>query len=755
MKRKTLLLSCLVAGVFSANAQVALTGVNPTYSQDFNTLTTSGTTNAMNLTGWAIYETGSNANQQYRNGDGSANTGDTYSFGTGTAADRALGTVLSGNLKPSFGVSFANNTGLDIISVNIAYRGEQWRRGNTTSQVDSLHFAYSTNATSLSDGSATWTRVSTLDVVSVSTNNTAAAVDGNVSFANKSSVVNLSVPAGATVWFRWVDYDISGTDDGLAIDDLQINFTTQANTDTIVKFAPTSATVNETDGSTNLTLTYATVSPSTGFSVDVVLKSGNASDIDNYTTQNVTFVPGNGTATLPITITDNATNDGNQTLIFALRNPSADFIIGADSLFTLTIIDDEAPVDTVVNFASTSASVAENAGNASLPLSYAPLSATTSFTVDVVLKSGNAAELGNYTTQTASFAGGTATSSIPVSITDDALVNGNRTFVFVLRNPSSDFVIGNDSTFTLTVTDDDTPVHNPYPYYTIAHVRGNNTSGQADSLGVKCELRGVVYGVNLRTGGLEFTINDGTAGIGVYAPASSNTFGYNVTEGDSIHVRGEIMVYRGLSQIAFLDTLYVAGTGTVPQAILASDLGEDTESELIAFTGFKLVNVAQWTNSGSFNVDITNGTKTFQLRVHANTTLFGTPAPTGTFSVVGIGGQFATTSTAPYNNGYQIIPRKLEDIIIGNSIAENEASANMQIFPNPSQGRFMVSFESTSASKANVELKDLTGRTITAKTVTLINGKNQFEIDENLSAGIYLVSIQIGKERAVKRVIVQ
>lgn len=646
MKKRVLLLSCAIASLLSAGAQVSLTGSNPVYTQNFNTLATSGTTNALAITGWSLNETGTNANQQYRAGDGSTNNGDTYSFGTGTNADRSLGGIASGSLTPSFGAAFQNNTGNTITAVQISYKGEQWRRAQATAgALDSLLFAYSTNATSLSDVGATWTLVPALNFTSVNTTaaGTAIALDGNTVSANISSSITVNVVSGGKLWVRWVDPNVVGNDDGLGIDDFQASFTTT----------------------------------------------------------------GGGTP------------------------------------------------DTLVRFSPTTASVAENAGSTNISVSYLP-SSPSAFTVQAVLKSGNAADINNYTTQTINFPANTATASFPVGITNNAIVDGNKTFVFALRHPSGSLLVGTDSLFTLTVTDDDAPVAGP-PVYTIAQVRGTNANGGPDSLNLTCELRGTVYGVNLRANGLEFTLNDGTAGIGVFAPANSNTFGYTVNEGDSIRVWGDVTVFRGLAQIAFLDTIITAGTGNLRNPVFTNILNESTESQLTRVTGCTMLTPSQWQagSSSSFNVDCMCGGQAVTVRIHSATTAINATPPTGSFDVIGIGSQFATTTTAPFTNGYQIVPRKLEDILYGGSISENEASSNMSIFPNPTQGRFFVNFESTSIGKANVSLKDLTGRTISSKNMNLVSGNNQIEINEELSAGIYLVSIEIGNVRAVKRVIVK
>lgn len=645
MKKRVLLLSLVLTGAISASAQVSLTGTNPSYSQNFNTLAATGTSSVVPAN-WAFLETGSSANTTYAAGDGSSNTGNTYSFGTGTNTDRAFGAVASNNLQTVIGASFVNNTGSVVSGVSVTYRGEQWRRGNTTAgQKDSLLFQYSTNASSVGDPAATWTTVSALNFTSINTSTTAGALDGNTVNTTLTGNIPLNLQGGQILWIRFYDVNIVGSDDGLAADDFAASFTT---------------------------------------------------------------------------------NNGG-------------------------------PQDTLVRFSPIAGSVAENGGSFTLNLTYGPVSPSTAFTARVSLKSGAASDLGNYTTQTIHFAAGVSTATVPVTITDNNILDGNRNYVFAVRGPSGAMIVGNDSLFTLTVIDNETPVGPQVPVYSIATVRGNNTNGGPDSLNVTCELRGTVYGVNLRPNGLEFTLNDGTAGISIFAPANSNTFGYTVHEGDSIRVVGDVITYRGLAQMAFLDTIIPAGPGHVKNPVGVSTLNEFSESNLVRLDNCHLTNPSQWTTGAAapFNVDCNCGGQAIKIRIHNATTAITAAAPTGTFSVIGIGSQFATSATAPFTDGYQIVPRYISDILYGGGISESDASANMTVFPNPTQGRFFVSFESATTGKAVVALKDLTGRTVYAKNINLVNGTNQIEMNEQLTAGVYLVTIQVGNERAVKRVVVR
>jgi hypothetical protein len=99
----------------------------------------------------------------------------------------------------------------------VSYVGEEWRLG-VAGRTDQLDFEYSTNATDLTSG--TWTGVSALNFVTPDIA-TAGAKNGNAAAdrtALSTTISSLSIANGATFWIRWTDTNISGNDDGLAVD---------------------------------------------------------------------------------------------------------------------------------------------------------------------------------------------------------------------------------------------------------------------------------------------------------------------------------------------------------------------------------------------------------------------------------------------------------------------------------------------------------------------------------------------------------
>lgn len=287
-------------------AQVNITSTATAYTQNFNTLrATSGTSTTL-PTGWKLLETGTNANTSYATDAGSSSTGDTYSYGTGTATERAFGCLRSGSLVPALGVQIKNSTGSTITSLIISYTGEQWRCG-TAGRTDQLDFQYSLNATSLSTG--TWTDANELDFISPSTATTGAK-DGNAT-ANRTlrstTITGLNIANNAIFWLRWTDTDASGADDGLAIDDFSIKLGSADVT------PPVASSYNPVNGATgtalsgNLIITFSeNIQKGTAGNITVKRTSDNVT-VQTTAVTNAAVTVSAATATIPYSGLANST----------------------------------------------------------------------------------------------------------------------------------------------------------------------------------------------------------------------------------------------------------------------------------------------------------------------------------------------------------------------------------------------------------------------------------------------------------------
>ncbi|HEX2731183.1 MAG TPA: ExeM/NucH family extracellular endonuclease [Polyangiaceae bacterium] len=233
----------------SSYAQVVVSALGSPVTQDFDTLASSGTSGST-PTGWTFLETGTNADATYAAGTGSATAGNSYSFGAGAASDRAFGTLLSGSLTPTIGAEFVNSTGSAISNLAIAYTGEQWRLG-TSGRQDRLDFQYSLDATSL--GTGNWVNVDALDFSTPSSGGAVGATNGNgtgFKTALSASISGISIAVGAHFWIRWSDFNASGADDGLGIDDFSLTATLSDLAPSVLSTLPVNGAVNVGLGAT-------------------------------------------------------------------------------------------------------------------------------------------------------------------------------------------------------------------------------------------------------------------------------------------------------------------------------------------------------------------------------------------------------------------------------------------------------------------------------------------------------------------------
>ncbi len=237
LKRLTQVVALAAAASSPALAQISITSPSFTYTNNFNSLATSGTptwTDNSTMTGWYAANRVGSVNTpftSYTAGTGSSATGGLYSYGT--TSDRALGSIadISGATTVAYGVRFRNNTGATLTRLSIGFTGEQWRRAagsGTVNHTLAVSYRISTTVTTPDPrNSLTWTTVSSLtfntpqDARTVS----GAALDGN-NATNRVELflanISISLPNNSEIFIRWVDSADTSTDHGVAIDDVRI-----------------------------------------------------------------------------------------------------------------------------------------------------------------------------------------------------------------------------------------------------------------------------------------------------------------------------------------------------------------------------------------------------------------------------------------------------------------------------------------------------------------------------------------------------
>ncbi len=213
---------------------IALTGSS--YSQNFDSLASSGTANAWTndstIEGWSLFTGANNPIATYAAGTGSGTAGAFYSFGT-AANERALGGLGSGGAyfgSPGTGavggymaVAITNASAATKTQFTIGYDGEQWRNGgNTTAQTMVLEYGYGTNFTDVTSWTAPGAAFNFTSPVATASS---GALDGNSAGARVAglggTITGQTWDVGQTLWIRWIEVNDAGNDHGLALD----NFT--------------------------------------------------------------------------------------------------------------------------------------------------------------------------------------------------------------------------------------------------------------------------------------------------------------------------------------------------------------------------------------------------------------------------------------------------------------------------------------------------------------------------------------------------
>lgn len=226
------------------------------YGQDFDELAATGTANSTLPAGWAIAK-GTTLGGTYAADSGGTASGNIYSYGLAGSSDRALGSLATNAMAPvpnaaaRIGLALSNATGESVANLPIAYVGEQWRLG-ATGRDEKLFFEYSLDAANLLDADATWVAVPALDLLAPVRSGGLGALDGTLAQNQvqvSGSLLGLNWQPGQTLWLRWTDFNISGNDDGLAIDDLLVG-TAEDLPPVLVSSTPANGAVDVAIGST-------------------------------------------------------------------------------------------------------------------------------------------------------------------------------------------------------------------------------------------------------------------------------------------------------------------------------------------------------------------------------------------------------------------------------------------------------------------------------------------------------------------------
>ena len=88
------------------------------------------------------------------------------------------------------------------------------------------------------------------------------------------------------------------------------------------------------------------------------------------------------------------------------------------------------------------------------------------------------------------------------------------------------------------------------------------------------------------------------------------------------------------------------------------------------------------------------------------------------------------------------------------SVEEN-AFQNFVLYPNPNRGNFTIQFNPSSSNEITILVHDIMGRKMLSNTYPNTGQFSQNLQLENVQSGVYLVTVQEGEQRLVKRIVVE
>lgn len=261
---------------------------------------------------------------------------------------------------------------------------------------------------------------------------------------------------------------------------------------------------------------------------------------------------------------------------------------------------------------------------------------------------------------------------------------------------------------------------------TFTSLAQNILSARSQDLGTIVTVSGIV--TNGSEIGVIRYIQDESAGIGIY----DATVMEDVSTGDSITVTGELDEYNGLLEIKFVSQLTIHGTGylVTEQLITPSEIGEDTEGELVK------INDVIFENGGSeFSVGVHNFSSNGEsgvIYVKSGSELEGQFIPLSSVNMIAISSQFSLTGA---DDGYQLLVRFYQDFEFNDGLA----FTNIVSQSNTTNSGFDISWSTNMNSSSGV-FYGLTEQLELGNVYDPINNMNHVVSLANLEAGnIYYI----------------
>jgi len=465
-------------------------------------------------------------------------------------------------------------------------------RTGTTNTTVSVNYATLTNG-SATAGSDFRTTNGVLSFAPGVTTNTFALTIINDGLAENNETINLRLS--------------SPTNMSLGTSNLTVTITT--NDSAMLTLSTATNTVSETNGTLTFTVTRAGTT-NNAIAVDFTTTNVTASSASDYSATNGTlsFAAGETSKTFTVDLTDDDTQETNETFRVVLSNPvDANFTVGTN---TVTITDDDV---STVGFTADTSSVAETNGTLTLTVVRAGATNTT-IAVDFATTNITATAGSDYgaTNGTFTFAPGETTNTVTISITDNATQESTETFQMRLSNVSNSSI--GTGTNAVTITDDD---GSTVSFLTNAVAVAENTNAVTITV-IRSGATNTAISVNYTnlasstaTAGSDFIA---TNGVLAFAPGvTTNTFALVVIN-DALPENNEFINYRlqiptncSLGTSNLVVTVTTNDSAVLGWSLTATNLAETNASVTLTVNRTGTTNNAVTVDFDTVNVGATSG----------------------------------------------------------------------------------------------------------------------------------------------------
>ncbi len=290
----------------------------------------------------------------------------------------------------------------------------------------------------------------------------------------------------------------------------------------------------------------------------------------------------------------------------------------------------------------------------------------------------------------------------------------------------------------------------------IKNLRKNFNDGVPQTFGwANVKLRGIATaGTHFGTEGPGY-LQDSTGGVAVFGGDFSKTVGTVIgpTTAFEVEVLGGVSQFNGNMEIIPYSVRRInVKPAVTPPVIKTSQIaaGENFEGLLVKIVGAHIISGNFPAVGNSANLTIDDGSGQCTMRIDSDTDIDGQATPNGKFDVVGIVNQF--DSSLPYNDGYQLLPRRFADISLSTNVqAQSELPLQFQLLqnhPNPFGRGTEIRFSLPTEATVQLEIFNLLGE----RVALLVEEKfsagehrvnwNGRQAPKTLAGGIYFYRLQ-------------